>query len=330
MSAATGPAPVSVIMPVLDEEEHLAASVRQVLDQDYPGEIEVVLAVGPSRDRTQEVAAGLAASDPRVRIVDNPSGRTPDALNAAVSAARGEVIARVDAHAEIPKDYVSTAVRVLEETGADNVGGVMDAQGRTPFERAVAVAMKSPLGVGSSRFHVGGEAGEVDTVYLGVFRRAALDRVGGYDPHFARAQDWEMNHRLRQQGGRVWFTPELLVTYRPRGSLSRLADQYLNYGRWRRVVARRHPGTATLRYLAAPFMVAGTAAATLGGVWWRPAWLVPVGYFVGAAAGGWYISAGEPLAVRVRVPVVLATMHFSWGTGFLTSPARLALTPAGR
>ncbi|GAA3620575.1 hypothetical protein GCM10022199_26270 [Marihabitans asiaticum] len=323
-SATTDLPDVSVVMPVLDEEAHLRDSVRQVLDQDYDGALEVVLALGPSADRTHEVAAELTRSDPRVRTVDNPSGRTPDGLNAAIAATRGEVVARVDAHAEIPRDYLSTAVRVLQETGADNVGGVMDAQGRTPFERAVAVAMKSPLGVGGSRFHVGGAAGEVDTVYLGVFRRAALESVGGYDPHFARAQDWEMNHRLRGAGGRVWFTPELVVTYRPRSSAARLFDQYLNYGRWRRVVARRHPGTANARYLAAPAMVAASTAAAVIGVRWRPALVVPLGYLGAVVAGGWYISAGEPARVRARVPVVLATMHWSWGIGFLTSPASLA------
>ncbi len=321
---------VSVVMPVLNEERHLADSVAMVLGQDYPGPVELILALGPSHDRTDEIAAGLAASDARVRTVVNPSGRTPDALNAAIALSSGAVIARVDAHAEIPTDYLSTAVRVLEETGADNVGGIMDARGTTPFERAVACAMRSPLGVGGSRFHVGGGAGEADTVYLGVFRRSALERVGGYDPHFARAQDWEMNHRIRRSGGRVWFTPELVVTYRPRPTVRRLADQYLNYGRWRRVVARQHRGTTNLRYLAAPTMVAGTTLATLVATVWRPAAVVPLGYLAGASVGGWLISAGEPVPVRLRTPVAIATMHWSWGIGFLTSPRSLAKEPGGR
>lgn len=317
-------ATVSVVMPVLNEERHLADSVAQVLDQDWEGSVEVVLALGPSTDRTDEVAARLAATDPRVRTVPNPSGRTPDALNAAIAAASGEIIARVDAHAEIPRDYLSTAVATLEATGADNVGGIMNAVGVTDLERAIACAMKSPLGVGGARFHTGGGAGEADTVYLGVFRREALERVGGYDPHFARAQDWEMNHRIRTSGGRVWFTPDLVVTYRPRSTLQRLADQYFNYGRWRRVVARQHPGTANARYLAPPVMVAGTVAATALGFAWRPAWLVPAGYLTAVGLGGWLISKGEPAPVRARVPVAIATMHWSWGIGFLTSPKDLA------
>ena len=118
---------------------------------------------------------------------------------------------RVDGHALFPADYVRTAVEVLTETGADNVGGIMAAEGTTPFEQAVARAMTSRLGVGSARFHTGGEAGPADTVYLGVFRRSALERVGGYDESFLRAQDWEMNLRIRRSGGLVWFTPRLRV-----------------------------------------------------------------------------------------------------------------------
>ncbi|MDN5789422.1 MAG: glycosyltransferase family 2 protein [Micrococcales bacterium] len=316
--------PVSVILPILNEERHLADAVAMILAQDYPGSLEVVLALGPSTDRTDEVAARLAARDPRVRIVSNPSGRTPDALNAAIGASTGEVIVRVDGHAEIPLDYVSTAVSELIRVGADNVGGVMDARGSTDFERAVARAMRSPIGVGNAVFHTGGSAREAETVYLGVFRREALERVSGYDPHFARAQDWELNHRLRASGGMVWFTPELTVTYRPRGSVRALGRQYFNYGRWRRVVARHHEGTINPRYLAPPTMVIGTTAAVVVGCFWAPAWLVPAAYATGVTVGGIVIGRGEPPRTRAVLPLVLATMHWAWGIGFLTSPRSLA------
>ncbi|NLE98889.1 MAG: glycosyltransferase, partial [Propionibacterium sp.] len=167
---ATALPSVSVIIPVLNEERHLRDAVAMVLGQDWAGPLEVVLAIGPSTDRTSEIAADLAAVDERVVLIDNPSGRTPDALNAAIAASSGEIVVRVDGHAEIPPDYISIGVRVLAAHGADNVGGVMDAQGVTPFQRAVAVAMRSPVGVGQSRFHVGGAAGPADTVYLGTFR----------------------------------------------------------------------------------------------------------------------------------------------------------------
>ena len=323
------PPAVSVVMPILDEERHLSDAVAMVLGQDWPGELEVVLALGPSRDRTDEVAASLAAADPRVRLVRNPSGRTPDALNAAVDGSRGEVVVRVDGHAGIPADYVTTAVRTLEETGADVVGGVMDARGTTRVERAVAAAMRSPLGVGSSRFHTGGAAGPVDTVYLGVFRRGALERVGGYDPRFTRTQDWELNHRIRATGGVVWFTPDLVVTYRPRSSLRALARQYRDYGRWRRVVASTHEGTVSGRYLAAPAMVLGTTLAVVVGTVWWPALVVPAGYVLAVGVGGPVIARGEAWSTRVLTGPVLATMHWSWGVGFLSSRPRRLLGGAG-
>ncbi|MBK7721418.1 MAG: glycosyltransferase family 2 protein [Austwickia sp.] len=327
---------ISVVIPVLNEERHLASAVQMVLDQAYEGSLEVILAIGPSTDGTDAVAAELTARDPRVRTVANPTGRTPDALNAGIAASRYDVVVRVDGHAEIMPGYLATAVTELQRSGADNVGGIMDAQGISDLERAVARAMRSPLGVGNARFHVGGGAGPADTVYLGCFRKATLQRVGGYDPHFTRAQDWELNHRIRQSGGLVWFTPDLRVTYRPRGTLKALASQYFHYGRWRRVVAQRHEGTINARYLAPPAMVVGTTLATIVGLsgsrglrgsrgqrWTRVGLAAPIGYAAAVTVGGAAISTGESWRVRRWVPVVLATMHWSWGVGFLTSPPGL-------
>ncbi|WP_182885511.1 glycosyltransferase family 2 protein [Microbispora sp. H10885] len=316
--------PVSVIMPVLNEERHLRDAVRQVLEQDYEGPLEVVISVGPSHDRTQEVADAIAAEDRRVVVVPNPTGRTPNALNAAIAASRNPIIARVDGHAILPRDYLRTAVETLEQTGADNVGGIMAAEGITPFEQAVACAMTSKIGVGNARFHTGGEAGPADTVYLGVFRRSALDRVGGYDEHFLRAQDWEMNHRIRETGGLVWFQPRMRVTYRPRPNVRALAKQYFHYGRWRRVVSRTHQGTINLRYLAPPAAVAAMALGlVVSPVFW-PGLLIPGGYLAAIVAGSVLTGRGLPGAALVRLPVVYATMHVSWGTGFLTSPPKLS------
>ncbi|YAL82546.1 glycosyltransferase family 2 protein [Dermacoccaceae bacterium W4C1] len=314
---------VSVIMPVLNEERHLHESVQAVLAQQLDRPVEVILAVGPSQDDTATVAQQLASSDPRVVVVDNPTGRTPDGLNAALAASQYDVVARVDGHGILSADYLATALRTLEETGAANVGGIMDAVGVTDFEKAVAVAMKSPIGVGGARFKLGGEAGPTDTVYLGVFRRDWLDRVNGYDDRFSRAQDWEMNYRIREQGGLVWFTPDLRVEYRPRGSVKALARQYRDYGRWRRVVGRLHPGSLNLRYLAPPAAVVAVAAGA-GGLWKRPLLIVPAGYLAAVTVGGIAIGKDAGPAVAARVPVVLATMHMSWGWGFLSSRIRIA------
>lgn len=314
-------------MPVLNEELHLQEAVERVLAQDYQGQLDVVLALGPSTDATDSIAAQLTATDPRVRTVSNPTGRTAAGLNAAIAAANAEseFIIRVDGHAMFPTNYISTAVKTLQETGADNVGGVMAAEGSTAFERAVACAMRSSLGVGAAAFHVGGKSGPAPTVYLGAFRRSALIRVGGYDERFVRSQDWEMNFRIRQSGGQVWFTPEMEVSYRPRPSVAKLGRQYFEYGRWRRVVMRRHRGTASFRYLAPPALVVALVLGVVVGIgWWPVGWLVPVGYAAAVGVGGLWIGRRQGLAVALTVPVALATMHCAWGAGFLSSRIRVS------
>jgi succinoglycan biosynthesis protein ExoA len=335
--ALTTGTPVSVIMTVRDEERHLGEAVRCVLAQDYPADIEVVIAVGPSRDATAEIARRLAAVDSRVTVVDNPSGQIPAGSNAAIKASRFPIVARVDGHSFLPPGYLRLAVQTLAETGADNVGGIMAARGVTAFERAVSWAMTSPAGVGRAQFHTGGGAGPADSVYLGVYRRVALERVGGYDEGYLRAEDWEMNHRIRQAGGIIWFQPRLRVTYRPRASLRALAAQYFHYGRWRRVVCREHAGTASLRYLAPPVAVlamaaglaaglAGLAAALAGpraAAWLMLGFAAPAAYLGGVLAVTCRAARELAGAALARLPAALVTMHVSWGIGFLTSPRRL-------
>ncbi|MGW6513576.1 glycosyltransferase family 2 protein [Streptomyces niveus] len=324
------PPAVSVIMPVLNEERHLRNSVRHILEQEYDGEMEVVIALGPSTDRTDEIAAELVretadSARARVQTVPNPTGRTPAALNAAIKASKHPVVVRVDGHGMLSPNYISTAVRLLEETGAQNVGGIMNAEGENDWEHAVAAAMTSKIGVGNAAFHTGGEAGPAETVYLGVFRRAALEQQGGYNEEFIRAQDWELNFRIREAGGQIWFSPELRVQYRPRPSVRELAKQYRNYGRWRHVVARFHSGSINLRYLAPPVAVCANVLGVVVGLAFTPwALMVPGGYLAAIVAGSIPAGRGLPLKARLQIPLALATMHMSWGVGFLTSPRSLA------
>ncbi|WP_329495245.1 glycosyltransferase family 2 protein [Kitasatospora herbaricolor] len=315
---------VSVIMPVLNEERHLRTAVRHILEQDYAGPMEVVIALGPSSDRTDEIAAELVAEDSRVRTVRNPTGRTPAGLNAAIRGSSHPIVVRVDGHGLLTPGYVTTAVRLLGEMEAANVGGIMFAEGETEWEKAVAAAMTSKIGVGNAAFHTGGLAGPADTVYLGVFRREVLERLGGYNEEFVRAQDWELNYRIRQDGGLIWFTPQLRVTYRPRPSVRALAKQYKDYGRWRRVVTRYHRGSVNLRYLAPPAaflaVVLGLALSAV-----HPAFLaLPAGYLLGILGGAVTEGRGLSFKARAQLPVAFATMHLSWGFGFLTSPRSLA------
>ncbi|QMU75298.1 glycosyltransferase family 2 protein [Streptacidiphilus sp. PB12-B1b] len=334
-SSAPGGAPlptppaVSVVMPVLNESRHLRESVQRILDQEYPAAVEVVIALGPSGDDTDEIAAALVAETAgtarEVRTVPNPTGRTPAGLNAAIQGSRYPVIVRVDGHGLLTPGYIATAVRLLDETGAVNVGGIMHAEGETEWEKAVAAAMTSKIGVGNAAFHTGGQAAPAHTVYLGVFRREVLEKQGGYNEEFIRAQDWELNYRIRQDGGLIWFTPELRVTYRPRPTVRALARQYRDYGRWRRVVTRYHRGSVNLRYLAPPAAVLAVGLGLVGGAALSP-WLLlaPGGYLAAILAGSLREGRGLGPAARAQLPVALVTMHMSWGWGFLTSPRSLA------
>ena len=333
------PAAVSVVMPVRNEERYIAESVGCVLSQHYDGELELVIALGPSRDRTAEVVRRLAESDSRITVIDNPAGEIAAAINLALAASRYAIVVRVDGHSMLPDGYIQTAVDTLRQTGAVNVGGMMAAVGITPFQQAVAWAMTSPYGVGAAKNHTGGEAGPADTAYLGVFRRSAIEQAGGYNEDFKVAEDWELNHRIRQAGGLIWFQPAMRVTYRPRATVAELGVQYFRYGRWRRAVSREHAGTINLRYLAPPVAVALVIAGTLIGLagigglaaggW--PGWLtlgfvLPIGYLAGILALAAAAARRLPLRAASRVPIALATMHMCWGAGFLTSPRSLLST----
>lgn len=312
-------AAVSVVVPALGAADVVGQALASALSQD--GVVEVVVAAG---DPATRAAAGDAgADDPRVRVVDNPTGRTPDALNAAIAASTGQVLVRLDAHAELPPGYVATAVEILRATGAANVGGAQVPDAERGFARAVACAMRSPAGAGGATYRVGGAAGPVDTVYLGVFRREALEDVGAFDPRFARNQDAELNLRLRRAGYIVWFEPALQVHYRPRGTVRGLASQYLQYGRWRRLTVRTHPGSIALRQLAPPALILGLLVVAVLSVAVGSG--IPIGLALATYVAALILAAVVAVPVLRLVPataLALATMHLSWGFGFLLGPPR--------
>ena len=321
---------VSYVMPVLNEVTEVRAAVGSLLDQDYTGPFEVILALGPSIDGTNELVAEMSAADPRIRAIDNPAGSTPAGLNVAIRASVHPVVIRVDAHSVLPTDYTRIAVRTLLDSGADNVGGIMRAEGRTPFERAVALAYGSRVGLGGTPHHVGGTAGPAETAYLGVFRRERLFDVGLFDEGIKRGQDWELNRRLRQTGGTVWFTPELVVTYRPRPSLKRLVRQFVATGLWRGELARRFPANNGLRYFVPPAMVAAMALGIVAGLvgivgaalatplaWALLGFVVPVVYLLFVVLGSVAVARRSGLPTLLWLLVVLPCIHVGWGLGFI-------------
>lgn len=321
MSTQINPA-VSVILPILNEERDLRDCISAILQQKYDGKLEVILALGPSTDNTNQIANSLAQADSRIKLVNNPTGKTAAALNLAITAASSEIICRIDGHAEISNIYIKTAVEIMMQTGAVNVGGLMNASADRGFQSVVATAMRSRIGVGSSKFHTGGEAGPADTVYLGTFKKSAILQAGGFDEKYIRAQDWELNHRLRLNGGVIWFDPRLVVTYRPRDTFRKLAKQYFEYGRWRRAVSREHKGTVNYRYLAPPIALVINFFSIILGLFFSSIFFLPVLiYLLTIIFSSLFI--GKSIYEKLTLPMVLITMHVSWGFGFITSPKNL-------
>ncbi|TQL86688.1 cellulose synthase/poly-beta-1,6-N-acetylglucosamine synthase-like glycosyltransferase [Microbacterium saperdae] len=325
---------VSFVMPVLNESAYLQHAVESVLAQDLDVPAELVLALGPSTDGTTELARALADGDDRIRLVDNPAAHIPVGLNAAIRASRYPTIIRVDAHSELSPGYAARALRTLERTGAANVGGVMHAEGRTPFQKAVARLYNSPVGLGGGAYHGGARESEAESAYLGVMRRDVLDEVGLFDETIRRGEDWELNLRIRQAGHLVWFDPDLSVTYWPRESWLRLARQFRATGAWRGELVRRFGRRNGLRFFAPPALVLIVAVAIVVGVLQLTGVLAGVSSLIAAAiylplvAYALLVLAvalapgGGGIRQRLWTLLVLPTMHLSWGLGFLAGVLR--------
>lgn len=315
--AAKAKAPaVSVILPVLNEADHLEAAVGSVLDQEFDGQLEVLLALGPSKDDTNQIAANLAKADPRIRLVENPAGLTTVGMNLCIEQAKAEVIIRVDAHSELAPGYIKRGVELLAETGADELGGIMLARGRSAFQQAVAWAYSSRFGIGGAAYHVGGAAGEAESAYLGIFRADALTRVGGYDESIIRGEDWDLAQRIKATGGLVWFSPELSVTYWPRGRFEKLIKQFWSTGVWRGDLTRRNFAAASKRYFAPPVMVLTVAAGLVAAAFGLVLGILPLAGYLAAVAALAVTAANLSIKARVALLVVLPSIHFSWGAGF--------------
>lgn len=332
------PAPgsgVSFVMPVLNERDYLERAVATVLAQEHDGPGELILAIGPSSDGTTELAHRLAGADPRIRIVDNPAADIPVGLNLAIRAARHPTIVRVDAHSELVPGYTRRAMQTLARVRAGNVGGVMRADGRTAFQRAVARWYNSPIGLGGGAYHSGGAEGPAESAYLGVMRRSVLEEVGLFDETIRRGEDWELNLRIRRAGYRVWFDPALAVTYWPRESWVRLVRQFRSTGTWRGELVRRYGRRNALRFFAPPLLVLAVAASLvvavlqLSGILTGTSALVaavvhlPVAAYLVLVIVVSLAPAGAPgFRERLWSLVVLPSMHLAWGVGFLVGITR--------
>jgi glycosyltransferase involved in cell wall biosynthesis len=294
---------VSIAMPAYNEEAYIEACIASVQAQDYPAEqIEILIADGRSTDRTREILARLAEADPRIRVVDNPARLQAAGLGLLVKEAAGDIIVRMDVHAEYAADYVRKCVETLERTGADNVGGAQRAKARTAFQRALCAALESPLGVGGARYRSSEAEGFVDTVFLGAFRRKVFETIGLWDPGAITNEDAELNQRILDSGGQIYLSRDIVVHYFPRDSFRSLARQYYRYGRGRARTLLKLGRFPTLRPLVPFLMVSGAAVMLVV----PPAWP-----FVPAAIAGYALATGAE-AVRVGGKLGLATIPKVW------------------
>lgn len=313
---------VSAIAPCRNEGAHLGAFVDAVRGQQLPPgwTLELVVADGASDDGSRERLAEIAAREPWLTVVDNPQRIVSTGLNRALDAARGEVIVRMDLHTTYASDYVAQCLATLERTGADNVGGPWRAQGEGPWGRAIAAAFQSRWVAGGAASRSLTYEGPVDTVYLGCWPRATFERFGRFDESLVRNQDDEHNLRIVRGGGRVWQSPAIRSSYRPRESLGAFARQWLQYGYWKPFVMRRHGQPASVRHLLPALFVAALAFALLAvplGAGVQPLALLLAAYAAALVLLSATVVVRLPLTSWWRLPVVVAVQHLAYGAGTL-------------
>ncbi len=315
---------VSVIVPCRNEKPYIAACLESVLAGDYPrDQLEILVADGQSDDGTREILARYTAAYSCITLIENPKRTTPAGLNAAIRSASGSVIVRMDAHVLYPPDYITRLVNTLEETGADNVGGVLETvpADRTAVARAIAIGLSHRFGVGNSHFRTGArERREVDTVPFGCYRREVFERIGLFDEDLIRNQDDELNFRLIRHGGRVLLTPEVSCRYFARRSFRQLASMYYQYGYFKPMVARKVGRVMTVRQLV-PSVLLATLIASGGLSPWLPgagaAFAGIATLYGGAVLASSALATGSDLRCGAALAAVFPILHFSYGAGFL-------------
>jgi glycosyltransferase involved in cell wall biosynthesis len=329
-------------MACRNEGRHIRVALDSLFAQEeVPGRrTEVIVADGMSDDGTRQFLDSFATKQPRLRVLDNPGKIVSTGLNAAIAAAQGEIVLRVDAHTEYAADYVRKCVEILESSGADNVGGPARTSAAGWLPRAIAAAYHSRFGCGGARFHDVKYEGYVETVTYGCWRKSTLERLGGFDETLVRNQDDEFNLRLVRSGGKIWQSPRIVSWYSPRQTLWGLFHQYFQYGYWKVAVIRKHRLPASWRHLvpglfvavnfalllacgvltATGHPVAGSVAATM--------WLLISGaYLAGAFVAAYLAAKRHGWSLLMVLPLVFAVFHVSYGLGFLLCTLRLTLWP---
>ena len=318
---------VTVAIPCLDEENYIEACIGAVQAQAWPRDrLEILVADGMSVDATREILGRLAAADSRIRLLDNPARIQAAGLNECIRLARGDVVVRMDVHADYAPDFVQKCVAVLERTGADNVGGAARPKAKTFFQRCVAAALTSPLGIGGSKYRKADEEGFVESVWPGAFDRRVFERVGMFDPKAITNEDAELNQRILESGGRVYMSREIVSHYYPRESMRALARQYFKYGQGRARTLLKHRKLRSIRP-ALPFLGLVGEAIVLGVAPWQIGGLSIMGYALATGAEAVRVGRGEGLAAIPVVWAIFPVLHASHGAGFAAGLVKYIVRP---
>lgn len=320
---------VSIIIPCYNEQ----ATIRKLLEalrlQTYPlDKMEVVISDGLSNDETLDVIGSFQKqhTDLSVRVVENKARSIPSGVNQAIRESRGEIIVRLDAHSMPIPEYVERCVAAHQSGKGDNVGGVWEIRpgAETWIAESISFAAGHPLGVGDAMYRLNANAGAVDTVPFGSFRRELIQRIGAFDETLLANEDYEFNTRVRESGGVVWLDPSIRSVYFSRDTIGRLAAQYWRYGFWKFRMLKRYPHTLRWRQALPPAFVFVLIALIVLSLWFATARLLFVLQF-----SIYFLIlglAGLRLAIKTRkgfhlwgLPLAIATMHMTWGAGFLWS-----------
>jgi glycosyltransferase involved in cell wall biosynthesis len=313
---------LSVLVPTLNEENHVEEAVERIRAQRFDGGLEFLFIDGRSTDGTRQVLERLAADDSRIRVLDNPKRGIPFALNIGLRYASGEFVARMDAHALYPDDYLARGVERLKRGDADWVSGPQIATGTDRWSTRVALALSTPLGVGGAAFRKATREMEVDSGYTGIWRREMLIRHGGWDERWAVNEDGELAARVREAGGRIICVPEMAARYIPRDSLRRLASQYWRYGQYRAKTCGAHPESMRRSHLAPPVLAATALVAILPTRGGSRGARIGLAAYVAALLATAFSRVSAGFRDAATLPAVLATMHLAWGFGFLVGCIR--------
>lgn len=322
---------VSVIIPVYNEEKYIDMCLGSFLNQEFSFEsLEALVVDGFSRDSTREIVKKYSEAHNNIRLIDNPKRIQASALNIGFREAKGEIIIRMDAHVTYASDYIQQCVKLLQKTGASNVGPVQKPVGTNYLTKGIALALGSPFGVGDAYYRYTKHDKWVDTINMGTWRKETLQNLGGFAEEWEVNEDFELNYRLRKAGGKILLSPTIRCEYFVRNSLTELARQYFKYGKWKIKTLIAHPNSLRWRQLIPPmFFILILLSSIVLPFNWKIGITVPAMYVITTLLISFSISLKNELKYLPLLPIVFATLHLSWGIGFFSGMRKFGVPRLG-